>query len=143
MIEKQHLEQNSHISRLTWLRGLAALFVVIAHSIRATEVSYLQGNHVSNFSFFSLLDLGNYGVVLFFALSGCTLYISNYDKISSNSIIQFLLTNSFVFGLPLRFHFSSTSLSVSYLPTITAHCTAIGLKNSLPLPSTRAMLSRT
>jgi len=95
MIEKQHMEQNSHISRLTWLRGLAALFVVISHSIRATEVSYFQSTHVSNFSFFSLLDLGNYGVVLFFALSGCTLYISNYDKISSNSIIQFYIKRVF------------------------------------------------
>jgi len=72
-----------YLKSLTWLRAFAAFFVVVSHSIRASEVSYSLQDEVSYFFPISLLDLGTFGVYLFFALSGCTLYISNHKKINS------------------------------------------------------------
>jgi peptidoglycan/LPS O-acetylase OafA/YrhL len=66
---------------LTWLRAIAAFFVVISHSIRTSEVQYAAADVPSYFFPLSMLDLGTFGVYLFFALSGCTLYISNHRKI--------------------------------------------------------------
>ena len=66
-----------YIEQLTWLRGIAALFVIVAHSVRATEQTYVAGEEAANNTFMSFFELGSYGVILFFALSGCTLYISN------------------------------------------------------------------
>jgi len=83
MIEKKYIEQ------LTWLRGIAAFFVIVSHTVRATEVSYRPGDEESHFFILSLFDLGSFGVVLFFALSGCTLYLSNYDKVGYKNILIF------------------------------------------------------
>lgn len=65
-----------HLDALTWLRGFAAFLVIISHSVRATESAYF-GNDAIVPALFRFLDLGNFGVGLFFALSGCTLYLSN------------------------------------------------------------------
>lgn len=77
----------NYIDQLTWLRGLAAFFVIVSHTARATEVKYSPDDEASSFFLMSLLDLGSFGVVLFFVLSGCTLYISSSDKVSSNKEI--------------------------------------------------------
>ncbi len=76
-----------HFEALTWLRGIAALFVVVSHAIRALE---------RNTEFFGpgwqiirLFDLGNFGVYLFFALSGCTLYLSNRGISSPAETVNF------------------------------------------------------
>jgi peptidoglycan/LPS O-acetylase OafA/YrhL len=76
-MEKKHLEQ------LTWLRGIAAFFVIISHTLRSAEVAYGPGDVASWFLPMTLLDLGTFGVCLFFALSGCTLYLSNTNRINS------------------------------------------------------------
>ncbi len=82
-------EQKNYIEQLTWLRGIAAFFVIVSHTVRATEVKYSSSDEVSNFFFMSLLDLGSFGVVLFFVLSGCTLYISNSERVGIKDITIF------------------------------------------------------
>lgn len=74
-----------YLNTLTWLRAFAAFFVVVSHSIRATEVPYSSLDEASYFFPLTLLDLGTFGVYLFFALSGCTLYISNHNKVDNIS----------------------------------------------------------
>jgi len=72
------------IQSLTWLRGLAALVVVVSHSVRALEVRYHPGDELSGFGLLNTLDLGSLGVALFFVLSGCTLTLSN-DRLKTSS----------------------------------------------------------
>lgn len=67
---------------LTWLRAVAAFFVVISHSLRTSEIQYSPTDEASHFLPLNLLDLGSFGVCLFFALSGCTLFISSHEKIN-------------------------------------------------------------
>lgn len=69
--------QSRNFAALTWLRALAAATVVISHAIRAVEptAGILQWGWMAIPAKF--FDLGHFGVYLFFALSGCTLYISN------------------------------------------------------------------
>ena len=76
-MEKQYLEP------LTWLRAIATFLVVVFHSIRMAEGKYASGDEASYFFPLALLDLGTFGVYLFFALSGCTLFISSHEKIRS------------------------------------------------------------
>ena len=86
---------SSYIEQLTWLRGLAAFFVIVSHTSRATEVTYSPNDEVSSSALMSLFDLGSFGVVLFFVLSGCTLYISNSDKVGSKGITTFYIKRFF------------------------------------------------
>lgn len=74
--------QQQYLKTLTWLRAFAAFFVVVSHSLRTSEVAYATKDVPSYFLPINLLDLGTFGVYLFFALSGCTLYISNHEKIN-------------------------------------------------------------
>jgi peptidoglycan/LPS O-acetylase OafA/YrhL len=73
-------KDSGYLEQLTWLRGIAALFVVIAHIIRATEVDYFSQNSSPLPAILYSLDLGTFGVLLFFTLSGTTLYISHKNK---------------------------------------------------------------
>jgi peptidoglycan/LPS O-acetylase OafA/YrhL len=75
-MKKQYYEQ------LTWLRGIAAFFVIVSHTMRSAEVVYGPGDISSRFRPMNLLDLGTFGVCLFFALSGCTLYLSNASRVN-------------------------------------------------------------
>lgn len=68
-----------HLPQLTWLRGVAALFVLFSHINRANETSY-NGEIKQDFWLLNWLDLGSFGVALFFALSGCTLYLSTFER---------------------------------------------------------------
>lgn len=69
-----------HFETLTWLRAAAALFVVISHVIRSVE----EGVDLSGLAgVLGFVDLGGFGVYLFFALSGCTLYLSNAKAASA------------------------------------------------------------
>lgn len=81
----------NYIEQLTWLRGIAAFFVIVSHTVRATEVSYYPGDVPSLNPIASALDLGTFGVMLFFALSGCTLYISNNQGVSLKNIKFFYI----------------------------------------------------
>ncbi len=71
---------SGYLEQLTWLRGIAAFLVVITHIIRATEVNYLSQSDWPLPSVLYTLDLGAFGVLLFFTLSGTTLYISHSNK---------------------------------------------------------------
>lgn len=73
--------KRTYLEPLTWLRAAAAFFVVISHTLRASEVQYSPADAASYFLPLNLLDLGSFGVCLFFALSGCTLFISNNTKL--------------------------------------------------------------
>lgn len=84
-----------HIQQLTWLRGIAALLVIISHVLRATEVAYNEADNASNNFVLSFLDLGNFGVVLFFSLSGATLYLSNSKKVGRTEFLFFYIKRFF------------------------------------------------
>lgn len=84
-----------YIEQLTWLRGIAAFFVIVSHTFRATEVKYSETDEPSSFFLLSLFDLGHFGVVLFFVLSGCTLYISNSHKFEDRYIHKFYINRIF------------------------------------------------
>jgi len=94
-VEKENTISFTYIDQLTWLRGIAALFVIVSHTLRATEVKYDQLDKASSSSILSFFDLGNFGVVLFFALSGCTLFISNSDKVAYNQVVTFYIKRFF------------------------------------------------
>ena len=55
------------IESLTWLRGLAALVVVVSHSLRALEVRYHSQDELPGFNILNAFVLGSLGVALFFA----------------------------------------------------------------------------
>jgi peptidoglycan/LPS O-acetylase OafA/YrhL len=74
--------KSKQIEALVWLRALAAFLVVLSHSIRASEVSYTGKDEVGFLFPFSFIDLGTFGVYLFFALSGCTLFLSSDGKVN-------------------------------------------------------------
>ncbi len=84
-----------YIEQLTWLRGIAAFFVIVSHSLRATEGKYLVGDEPFDWSILSVFDLGSFGVTLFFVLSGCTLYISNADKMHTGNVHTFYIKRVF------------------------------------------------
>ena len=68
---------NKHLDQLTWLRGLAAFFVVCSHVLLSTNPVYSTESTLALESPLRLLDIGTFGVLLFFVLSGCTLTVSN------------------------------------------------------------------
>jgi peptidoglycan/LPS O-acetylase OafA/YrhL len=71
------MTNRSEIESLTWLRGLAALSVVVSHSMQALDVRYHPADELPGFGALHALSLGSLGVALFFVLSGCTLTLSN------------------------------------------------------------------
>jgi peptidoglycan/LPS O-acetylase OafA/YrhL len=73
-------KDTGYLEQLTWLRGVAAFFVVISHILRATEVDYFSQSGSPLPAILYSLDLGTFGVLLFFTLSGTTLYISHSNK---------------------------------------------------------------
>lgn len=86
--------QKINLAQLTWLRGLAAFWVICSHVNRAAEVGYTPKDNPSNSFILSALDLGTLGVALFFTLSGVTLFISNRE-ISIESPIRFYIKRFF------------------------------------------------
>lgn len=82
--------KNTRIKPLTWLRGIAALLVIISHSMRATAVSYTLADRPA-WTPFDIRLLGEFGVTLFFVLSGFTLFISNSELHSKRDLLGFYL----------------------------------------------------
>lgn len=70
-------EKVLHIDSLTWVRGVAAFLVVVSHTFRASQSVYSDIDVKAESIIFRLLDLGDFGVSLFFSLSGCALYLSS------------------------------------------------------------------
>ncbi len=108
----------TYLNQLTWLRGAAAFFVVIAHVARATEVGYTISDEAVSYAWLSIFDLGTFGVLLFFTLSGCTLCISNRHSVSYVQIHKFYVKRFFriwpayvvslVFYILFRYFFTSS-----------------------------------
>tara|TARA_B100000809_G_C15070160_1_gene505685 strand:- start:158 stop:1312 length:1155 start_codon:yes stop_codon:yes gene_type:complete len=109
-----------YLEQLTWLRGIAAFFVVITHIIRATEVNYLSQSNYTVPSFFYSSDLGAFGVLLFFTLSGTTLYISHTNK--STSVSHFYIKRFFriwpAFAVSLLLYALFQPFFISFYPEI-------------------------
>lgn len=84
---------SSYMNGLTWLRAIAAVVVIFSHVIRAAESNYIGFDSITVPTWFRSLDLGTFGVLLFFTLSGTTLYISSVAKTTSN--IDFLIRRFF------------------------------------------------
>lgn len=79
-----------YLPQLTWLRGIAAIFVIISHTVRSTEEPYGAGDIASTSFLLKSLDLGGFGVALFFALSGATLYISHRNDSLRADTLSFI-----------------------------------------------------
>ncbi len=88
-------DNQNHLEQLTWLRGIAAFFVIVAHSTRATEVKYSADDELADFLPVAVFDMGSFGVMLFFVLSGCTLYFSIYQKLENYSVTEFYIKRFF------------------------------------------------
>jgi len=89
------MNNKNYLSQLTWIRGVAAFVVVIAHVTRATEVSYTVSDEAVKYVWLSIFDLGTFGVLLFFALSGCTLCISNGNSLTFYQVHKFYMKRFF------------------------------------------------
>jgi peptidoglycan/LPS O-acetylase OafA/YrhL len=79
-VSLQKTQNNMHLDGLTWLRAISALLVICSHVIRTAESNYGTFPKMDIPNFFYAFDLGTFGVLLFFTLSGTTLYISNSNK---------------------------------------------------------------
>lgn len=86
--------QKFNLVQLTWLRGLAAFWVICSHVNRASEVAYTPQDTASSSIILAVLDLGTLGVALFFTLSGVTLLISNRE-ISTETPLRFYIKRFF------------------------------------------------
>tara|TARA_B100000408_G_C10311089_1_gene228856 strand:+ start:5858 stop:6979 length:1122 start_codon:yes stop_codon:yes gene_type:complete len=85
------VSSSKYLVKLTWLRGVAAILVVISHCIRTAQGRYDDSHPVGIHSdFIKVFDLGTFGVVLFFALSGATLYFSNKNLALSDTLAFFV-----------------------------------------------------
>lgn len=84
-------ETNKHIDLLTWVRGIAAFFVVVSHTLRASQSIYSDADSKAGFFAFKFLDLGDFGVSLFFALSGCALYLSSAKMATPTDVSSFYI----------------------------------------------------
>ncbi|MDT0593610.1 acyltransferase family protein [Glaciecola petra] len=84
-----------YLTQLTWLRGIAATLVVVAHSVRMAEDVYLDTQTSTVIGFIRFFDLGTFGVMLFFALSGATLYFSNKHVHGLRGLAQFYVKRFF------------------------------------------------
>ena len=82
-MNRQALPTVTHLTPLTWLRALAAFLVVVSHSMRGAEVSYFPSDGEPTLLLVRLFDLGDFGVCLFFVLSGCTLTLSTHHRLKS------------------------------------------------------------
>ena len=83
------LDKKLYLDSLTWLRGIAAFFVIVSHTVNATEVTYFDSDNASKIILFNVFNLGSFGVLIFFVLSGCTLFISNVHGTKLDSIFGF------------------------------------------------------
>ncbi len=93
------MDKRQYLVQLTWLRGIAATLVVISHSIRTSEGKYASANYSGQITgqdigLINFFDLGTFGVMVFFALSGATLYFSN-AKVSLKATPSFYIKRVF------------------------------------------------
>ncbi len=111
-------DQKHHFEPLTWLRGIAAFLVVISHTLRATQDTYLENDEPVNWLILRILDLGTFGVLLFFTLSGTTLYLSHSKQQKKLSVVPFYIKRFFriwpAFALSLMVYYAFSFVFRSY-----------------------------
>lgn len=88
--------ESKHLQPLIWLRAIAAFLVVVSHTLRAAEVKYAANDEGGYVFPISVIDIGTFGVYLFFALSGCTLYLSSAGKIDSLKSFKYFYFKRFM-----------------------------------------------
>lgn len=81
--------------QLAWLRGFAAFAVVFYHIRRGLNVSYTGNDPAVDNSFLKAIDLGDFGVLLFFVLSGTTLYLNHQSFNARRSLTTFFAKRFF------------------------------------------------
>ena len=117
--------QKHHFEPLTWLRGIAALLVVISHSLRATQDTYLAEDEPVNWLMLRIFDLGTFGVLLFFTLSGTTLYLSYTSRPSTLKFVPFYIRRFFriwpAFALSLLIYFSFSFVFSEYYGNVSGN----------------------
>jgi len=89
------MENKQHVEALTWLRGIAALLVIFAHCLRASNVAYTSTDSPADARLFYAMDMGDLGVALFFSLSGLTLYLSNSSLSTISDTVGFYVKRFF------------------------------------------------
>jgi len=108
----------SHIEQLTWLRGFAAFLVIVSHTVRATEDKYTELDETTTNVLLSFFDLGTFGVLIFFTLSGCTLYISSHNTLKQSNLSGFYVKRFFrvwpAFAVSLVFYYLFRTVFVEW-----------------------------
>lgn len=101
------------LPQLAWLRAFAALAVVVYHIRRALAPSYTGADAVVDPSWLGAIDFGDFGVLLFFVLSGATLYLNHQDFDEKNRLSHFFTKRffrvwpAFAFSLIIYLGFNS------------------------------------
>ncbi|PWK53704.1 acyltransferase family protein [Pleionea mediterranea] len=83
------------LPQLAWLRAFAALAVVVYHIRRALAPSYTGTDAVVDPGWLQAIDFGDFGVLLFFVLSGATLYLNHQDFDTKNRLSHFFTKRFF------------------------------------------------
>ncbi|NVK86844.1 MAG: acyltransferase [Gammaproteobacteria bacterium] len=102
--------------QLAWLRAIAAFAVVFYHIRRGVNVSYNGEDAIVDNLFLRSIDLGDFGVLLFFVLSGTTLYLNHQSFTAQHTIGHFFLKR--VFRIWPAF-FVSMLISIAFIPIFT------------------------
>ncbi|EPM3640576.1 acyltransferase family protein [Enterobacter roggenkampii] len=88
-------KEKNYLPQLTWLRGIAALLVIVSHCVRTTESPYSSIDSPSDIILFNSLDLGSFAVTLFFCLSGATLYLNHKNDKTLADTASFIVKRIF------------------------------------------------
>ncbi|HAO0772538.1 acyltransferase [Escherichia coli] len=88
-------KEKNYLPQLTWLRGIAALLVIVSHCVRTTESPYSSIDTPSDIILFNSLDLGSFAVTLFFCLSGATLYLNHKNDKTLADTASFIVKRIF------------------------------------------------
>lgn len=88
-------KEKNYLPQLTWLRGIAALLVIVSHCVRTTETPYSSIDSPSDIILFNSLDLGSFAVTLFFCLSVATLYLNHKNDKTLADTASFIVKRIF------------------------------------------------
>lgn len=111
----------TYLEPLAWLRGFAAFFVLFSHAMRTAESQYLPADEPASFLWANMLDLGEFAVYLFFALSGCTLYLCHRaDFHSGRDVLAFCLRRFMRLWPPFMLSMAVFIAFIAILPLIYA-----------------------
>ncbi|WMS86186.1 acyltransferase family protein [Pleionea litopenaei] len=106
-----------YFPQLAWLRGFAAFAVVFYHIRRGINVNYTGNDPMVDNWFFRAIDLGDFGVLLFFVLSGTTLYLNHQSFQPKWELSNFFIKR--IFRIWPAF-FVSLIISIAFIPIFSA-----------------------